>query len=514
MRRGRSVFFSLLLVSALGCPEEEECVTTEDCSEKGLTLQRCVNSACVRVCERDGDCTSAPQFCEDGDAECAAEQAAASEAVLVCEALLCIQGCPTAPCGAGEQCIDGRCALFSESFEPAQPGQGVTLESLGWNSIARGLRNTRAKIVFSGVPGCGLEAPPEVCAGPSADGEHYLLVQREPIPARGQLVFGVTCAACRCCLECRDPTVRTSTTSKCPGVINADVRKCSATAPPPCEAICTACDGCMAAPMDRVGDNLTACELPAARKICSSCAAHDACVASKLGENRACPGGNYPECATPPTTDGECNECLTKECKATGEPCFACRDAQTGKEQFPEEPELWRDALMTCTAQGDDGCWASPVEVLRSALSEDEQSLESPPIDLTVATGPLVLQFEYTPFNVGDTYRRVIQGQPSSTWPNEPQEVVIELCAADCANAASWSEAALINGDRAAIPDAEQRGNGLQYAGQATSDWALNLREVTIPDSMRTATFQFRFVPKLADSVQVGIDEVQIRRAR
>ena len=497
-----------------GCPEDEGCHTTADCAEQGLTLQRCVSGQCLRVCERDQDCTAAPQSCEDGDTECMMQQAAAESSVSVCESLLCVSGCPTEPCAAGEQCVEGRCASFFESFEPSQAGQGVTLESLGWNHIARDLRNSKAKVVFTGVPGCGLAAAPEVCAGPSADGEHYLIVQREPIPSRGQLVFGVTCAACRCCLECRDPTTRTSTTSRCPGVTNATVDMCTDQIPGSCQAICTACDGCTAAPMDRVGTGLTSCEQRPAERICSACVAHDACVAMKLGENRACPGGNYPACATPPQTESECNECLTAECETTRDSCFACRDAEKGAEQFPEEPELWRDALMTCRAQGDDGCWAAPVDVLRSDLDEDEQSLESGPIDLSSASGSVALEFEFVPFDVGQTYLRVLQGQPPSSWPEEKQEVAVQLCASACEQSASWKDASFIGGGAASIPDDEQRGNGLQYAGQASFEWSANSRQVEIPDAMRTATFRFRFVPRLDDGAQIGIDKIRIRRRR
>ena len=78
--------------------------------------------------------------------------------------------------------------------------------------------------------------------------------------------------------------------------------------------------------------------------------------------------------------------------------------------EFPQEPERWRDLETACEMQGDNGCFATPVNVLPNVLSDDEQSIESPRVDLSQASGEVVLQFSYVPFNVGDTFALTVQG--------------------------------------------------------------------------------------------------------
>ena len=499
------------------CPgDDNECATTADCFDKGL-FGSCLDGACTKLCERDVECQGAQLMCESGDTACEAENAALERSTFICEGLRCVAGCPDVACGAGETCRDGRCSFYFQGFEAEKSGDRVTLESIGFNRIARELRNNRAKVVWTGVEGCGPETERDLCAGPAADGEYFLALERAPTADRGTLTFGTTCRPCACCRECRDPTARptlTSSISVCPGVTYPLVDMCEEAVPTACQAVCNACASCVDELASTVFGQLTMCELPAANKACTACNTHNQCLRDREAEGRACPGapGAYPACATPPTNRQECDTCLVAECDMFKGSCFQCRDAFDVRAARPDEPEVWMPMIAACEGQGDDGCYRVPKSEMRSGLTDDEQSIESPEIDLSGATGRLVLQFEYTPFDVGKTYTRTIQNQPSSTWPIDPQEVAVQFCPTTCEVSASWVDGAFLDDSPAKFPDESQRRNGLQFSLQNAADWTVNLREVEIPAALRTSTFRFRFVPRLDTNVRVGIDRVQIRR--
>jgi len=476
---------------SVGCSDPEGCRTTQDCFDQGLGQKQCVNTVCVATCDTDSDC-----------------RADSSMSQAICERGTCAAGCPAEACGDGESCVDGRCSVYFQSFEIRPVGGFVDLAQLGWNDITRELRNKAAEIVWKGPPTCTAADRPERCAGPAADGEYYLAVERQKTPPTSTLEFGVTCGACACCRACTDsdPLAREGAfATACFGTTLPAVNMCSATPPAACTAICDSCEQCPATMAGGVGTGLDACAARAAAKTCTGCPPYDQCVLNKVNENRACPG-NYPACAAnPPQDSGACRTCLEAECANLRAPCWACRDAAQLKKDFPAQPDRWRDLEMQCETQGPAGCYTTPVNKPRSTLSDDEQALESPAIPLAGIDGNLILQLQYVPFDIRRTYRRVIQGQDASSWPIEPQEVEVQLCASACETAASWTKAAT-------IPSDAERGNGLQFAAQSSADWRVAVVEVPIPEAMRTATFRFRFVPRMEDDARIGIDRVLIRR--
>jgi hypothetical protein len=403
---------------------------------------------------------------------------------------------------------------YFESFEGSMPGELVTLETKGWNDIDRELRNRSSVVVWRGPTTCTPADPPDRCAGPAAEGEYFLAIEREKTPASSSAEFGVTCGACRCCLECRDPAQRTAGETGCLGVTFDASATCSADVPQECGAICASCESSAACPPTPSGSfsmDLPVCLRAAAAHQCAGCAPYDQCVQAKYAENRMCPGGNYPECSTmPPQNQGECNECLAKECASTRNACWACRDADRLQADYPNEPSRWQALRDACTAQGETGCYATPVDLRRSALSDDEQSLESPEISLAGVQGNLQLELQYVPFDVQRVYRRVIQERPRDEWPLEPQEVVVQLCASGCDDGASWTDAELVGGGRAVFPREEQRANGLAFAQQGVPDWRINLAEIAIPETFKTSTFRFRFLPRLEDEARIGVDRISI----
>ncbi len=493
---------AVVVAGSGGCSDDPEgCRTRQDCFDLGQTTAECVSGACVRTCAADVDCRGGND---------------APKPNAVCERGLCADGCPDVACGAGETCQEGRCSLFNQSFEGATAGAFVTLETLGWNAIERPLRNRAAQVVWTGPPTCTAADRPERCAGPAGHGQYFLAVERAPTPAVATFEFGPSCRSCTCCRACRDPSARVPGEDACVGLgvtlpaPGAELM-CGA-APAECTAVCQACDQCPAAPAGTVGEGLDACATQAAQRTCPGCPTYDQCVATKLANPPACPGGNFPACATPPTTMAECQDCLRKECDAQRPACWACRDYEQLRKDFPDDESQWRNLQIACEMQAGNGCIPTPINTPRSVLTDEEQAIESPAVNLAGQSGNLVVQLQYVPFNVGTTYRRVLQGQDPRTWPVERQEVRVQLCGASCADAASWRDATTVSGAPAVFPREDQRGNGLQFAGQSAADWTLDVVQVPIPQELRTAEFRFRLVPRLPDATRIGVDRVVIRR--
>lgn len=490
---------AVVVLGLAACSDPEGCRTRQDCFDLGQTTASCVGGVCLDTCTADPDCRRA----EDGSG------------TRVCERGICIEGCgaASAACGAGESCVDGRCSLYTQSFESAA-GSFSTLETFSFNDIDRPLRNRAAQIVWTGLPTCTPADRPERCAGPAAEGDYFLVVERAPTPATATFEFGPSCGACTCCRACRDPNARPAGMTECFGTTLPDLGaqlSCGAT-PPDCTAICQQCEQCPTAPQGTVGMGLDACAEQAAQRTCPGCPPYDTCVAGKFAEGRACPGGNYPACPVAPTTTSECQECMRRECDAQRPACWACRDVVQLKEDFPADPSRWAMAEAACDAQAANGCYPTPINAPRSVLTDDEQAIESPAIPLAGRAGDLVLQFQYIPFNIGATYRRVLQGQDRRAWPLERQEIRVQLCGGSCTEAASWRDGVLVGGAAAVLPRDEARGNGLQFGGQSGADWRVDILQVAIPPELRTDQFRFRLLPRLADGARVGVDRIQIRR--
>lgn len=450
---------------------DQDCRTALDCVEKGFTTLSCVSGRCARACLRDQDCDP------EGGADPAATGCGSSvKPTFICESQVCVRGCPDAPCGDGETCIEGRCAFFFESFELPAGQDVVTPRSLGWNESSRELENRETQIVFAGAEGC--VRGDERCAGPAAHGVRFVSLERVPTPERGTPTLGVTCRACACCLECRmSPPARAEQAMipSCPGAIETPAAlMCSDAIPSVCQGVCDACEQCALSSESPVGAGLLACEEQAARRTCSSCAS--------CAPQSPCPA------------------------------CFYCRDAVQCELNTPGSAQC-RQLEQQCDAQGTDGCFSTPIARPRSQLTEDEQALESKRIEtLAGQTGRIVIQLEYVPFDIREEYRRVVQGRPPAEWPRDPQEVVVQLCGGGCDAPESWVDGLDAKGNRAAFPPLRQRRNGLSFAGQSSIDWRGNRVEVDIPTALRTAEFRFRFVPRLENDARIGLDNIFVRR--
>ncbi|MFO0728031.1 MAG: hypothetical protein U1E65_29895 [Myxococcota bacterium] len=481
-----------------GKSKDTPCRTTADCvdpqhPEASVGVQ-CVDGLCVRTCTNDEACAVRT---EDGAAP------------SICEANLCVpQACDPEradnSCPAGQSCVGGRCFVYFQSFEAARPGDVVSLENLPkpFNRMGRLLRNKATVVVWTGPSTCGPADNPERCAGVAADGVYYLALERQSTPEHSTPESDYTCGACDCCRKCRDMSGRdfakgadgmlrrVDTCMGQPLPVSAEVMSCSAAVPAECTATCNACDACQDRSQRSVGFGmgLNACELQAANKRCRACEIYDACVRDKL-------------------TSGH----PASECDDRKDACTNCKDAADLKKSYPNNPELWRAKEIDCQAAGNDSCPTGPISYPRSELTDDEQATESSTIALSGLTGDLVLQLEYVPFDIGYTFHKVIQGQPSSTWPVLPQRVRIQLCAANCKESSSWVDAKLSDGKDAFIPLDEERKNGLQFAYQSLGDWRVRGLEIPIPDGMRTAGFHFRFLPELDDDARIGVDRIIIR---
>ncbi|MCC7381246.1 MAG: hypothetical protein IT384_05415 [Deltaproteobacteria bacterium] len=453
-----------------------ECQTTQDCADKGTQLV-CVNTACVQRCERDLDCRDPDAPTEDNG--------------LVCENRQCIAGCPTTSCGGGETCAAGRCVFYQQSFEAAagQMIERVDLAELGFNRIAKydgadRVTNRATVVAYQGASGCDPRfGDPARCGGFGADGSHYLMVSRQPIPAVSK---DASCGACRCCLECRDAGLRPGGDSLCAdfGVAVPSVAMCFSEPPDECKPICSECDACPARPEGTFGQLLGSCELQASAHLCLPCADYQA----RCGDR----------------TDGTC--------AGLRDACFACRQDPNG---------------TACGNQGRQGCYEVPLHSPRSNMTEDDQAIDSPAISLAGATGDVVLDLSYLPFDMPRCWKRVSLDQPADQWPLEAEVLSIQLCAGSCEQGASWVDAELapehqatarkacgtgspIAASRAVLPREEELENGLGFGQQSGADWT-PLR-VVIPEAMRTDSFRFRLHPRLGDNARIGIDRIMIRR--
>jgi len=155
-----------------------------------------------------------------------------------------------------------------------------------------------------------------------------------------------------------------------------------------------------------------------------------------------------------------------------------------------------------------------PVDYPREQLEPGEQALESFAIDLSSASGPVVLEFSYVAFDVGDRYLPGVQGESVCSWETRPQEVLVQLCAGDCLEDSSWVNARFTDGARAAFPPPSQRGNGLPFGSQSPVDWRSGRLVVEIPESLRSDAMRFRFLPRLSENASVGIDDILVRSRR
>lgn len=486
----RRLTLGLIALSVLACSSdkkcqprvvvtEEKCATTDDCVKAGYFGLGCVNGSCSKSCTRDEDCAVVAKVTSD-DKEACPDLAGQPNKTFICEAQLCTSGCPDVPCGANETCFEGRCSIFTESWEPKNGTDTVTPEIKGWNNDGRDLENVKTKVVFSGLSGC--PRGDEKCAGPAADGLRFVSVERVPTPPQSTPTNGDTCRACACCVECKlAPPAQNLTLLQCPRNIDIGPEAmCPAGTPSVCMDVCNQCDTCMAAPVTRdIGDELRTCEKDAARKTCPAC-----------------------EQACPPVDAGL--PCPILE-------CTQCRDAERCDLETPGSSHC-DDLHRDCNAQGANGCFSTPIARPRSQLTDREQSLESPAINLNGIAGDLVLELEYVPFDVGEQYRVVQQGADPSTWPVKAQEVVVEMCGGSCNQDGSWTPAMTAAGTPASFPPDTERRNGVRLGAQSIIDWNSNRVQVAIPEPLRTADFHFRFVPKLADNVRFGIDKISIRR--
>ena len=481
---------------------EASCAVSADCTAAGLDLS-CIDGTCRLACRSDLDCDLVANADPNDDPECRADEDLNPG---ICQSGVCEVGCPDVPCAAGETCAAGRCAVYAEGFELEEGVSAIDLAFLGFNDPPGELPNTRTKIVMSGFEGC----TPDLlrCVGPAAEGTQFVLMESEPTPPKGQPISGTTCRACACCLEClAEPPSMPASLASCPVTPNVPTPLSCPVSHPSCNAVCAACDQCPAADRPDVATNrlLVSCEKTAAAKSCALCEPCDAFLA-------VCQDQQCPECTISPTS-AACRNCVDMNCLSDQRcrDCLTCADAQNcaRTDRGSAECNRLRDA---CDQQGAAGCFDVPVNYFRAQLSDDEQALTSPVIDLMGQGGDLVLQFDYVSFDVGLTYFPGIQGTPPDQWTQADQNVRVQLCAGACAMAASWVDGQDANGTPVLLPFAERRNNGLFVGGQSIIDWRGGQVSVTIPEAFRTSQFRFRLLPQLDDGAQLGVDNILIRR--
>lgn len=520
---------------------DTSCAVSADCVEAGFPGLTCVDGACRVPCTTDSDCSLRATSSDSDEAQ---EQLGWPEECRVgpqaiCEAQVCIPACLSdADCGNGESCLrlpadannqPGRCGLFRESFEIPRGASGIDFDSIGWTlAEPESLVNPRLRVAWKGIAGCD-NPDPTLCGGPAAAGVRFALIEALPTPPKGTPNSAPTCGACACCLECLldPPTLADAVAPVCSSRCEAERQGnpnvscgiispapfeecpasnpgcrgqpvCPATVPGRCQSVCTACEACPAQTAE-VGDGLSSCERDAANKGCTACPLCDACTEQQC-----------PVCLMS-GMGAACETCLATNCLPRTEcrDCYACSelaDCILGGQSCPE-------AKQTCEAQGNAGCYPTPVNYPRAQLTEAEQSLTSAPLPMVAgAAGELTLEFSYVPFNVGRTYAVGVQNQAPPLWPRVEQELLVQFCAANCEVESSFTTAQFADGRPVSLPPPNQRGNGLQVGTQSELDWRSGKIRVPIPENFRTPTFRVRFVPHFGEGVRLGLDEVIIRR--
>jgi hypothetical protein len=557
----------LLFLLGSGCTSKKtvgQCSSTKDCVALGYDYSNaiCLNNACVNTCVADSDCA-----CQADAGHCGP---------LICNAGICEHGCSSdSDCMGGDKCSNGRCALYFESFEPPMGATTNTLDDMthqfnqidAWNGV-KALKNKRTEIVFAGVAGCAnMNLPLDQCAGAAGDGKYFLSVEVEPATQRGTLNQGTTCAACACCLACRDfaATKNVSGSCKqvgatcqnqgecCPGefctggmcfgpdpCLGMQIPETNTCGPPPVPSACSsACNTCASDSMNcpaattPPGAMLTACEVDAAKQDCGGCQQYNACNMMHSSEIMGCiadPNGTsgqgctFSNKADSTAVTRDCNRC---KCPSYDD-CWSCRNYETDASNQGLGAMVTQADAAHCSAQGNGGCFATPVSVTRSALTDDEQAVvsrEIPSVGMA-ASEDLELSFEYLAFNVGQCFTKTLQGMDPSTYPPERQDLVIQFCGSNCQQSSSWVDAKPIGAAdemdtcgrmtgprKGAIPTDNQINNGLAFELQDTQDWRNNLVRVAIPAALRTANFRFRFLPLLHDGTRIGVDRILITRA-
>lgn len=507
-RRGGRYALGLLLASTLACGEgavtcpplvvssDNECKTTEDCVDAGFSTLRCVNQVCALPCDSDVQCRLAPRD------ECPNDGAPPK---AVCQDRVCQLACTEDSCGGGEQCHQGRCVVAFEDFEKRPDETVSSFERFGWNALPTELRNRRNRVVFTSTRAINCSLGDDDCPGVAASGTQFAVLGTEPTSEKGRPTTGPTCRPCACCLECTvnpypsDPTIA----DRCPvGDLPAPLM-CMAPAAT-CATVCDACAQCPDA-TDRSPAGLASCEAVAAAKTCPACPACDA-LSCRDCRNTTCGSA----CAD---LDSEaCRMCEAASCPACSDcrACDVCGEA-TNCERVDPSAARCRAKRLECDALGNDGCYTTATRYDRSELTPGEQALVSPEVDLSGRAGEVVISFAYVPFGVGETYFESKQGIPAGMWQNRPQEVVVELCGERCEEASSWQAGTLRgSGEAVSIPSQGRRNNGLSLGKQSEVDWRSGRLEVLVPEALRTATFRYRFLPRLGRESAVGIDDIRL----
>lgn len=531
------------------------CSVSADCSEGGAPGLSCINGVCRLPCTADVDCQlqappsgSIEESMERSDwpAECLNGPKA------VCEDQLCVPACLTdAECSNGERCLrlpgaktsePGRCAVYLESFEIPAGGSGVDFATLGWVTAAEGrIDNPKLRIGWLGRVGCN-DADPTICGGPAASGIRYGLLGTSAAPAKGTPVSGPTCGACACCLDClldpptkadaalpdcsrrcedfhaEEPTKFCSITppaafDECPATTPGCDRQpvCPATPPARCAAICNECSQCPAT-TNTVGAGLAMCESMAAAKGCTACPQCDVLLAD-------CKAAQCSICARiqGPADRAACDECVRTNCAAQFEQpaCQACYDCSELSRSCvgSEDTEVCINLKARCEAQGNDGCYQTPIDYPRAQLTDEEQSITSPPLPVVAGlTGNVTLEFSYVAFNVGRSFAQSTQGVAPPLWPRIDEALLVQFCAANCEQEGSFVGAKYADGREVVLPPLNLRSNGLILGLQSSLDWRAGKIKLPIPENFRTPTFRVRFVPRLADDHLIGLDDFMIRR--
>ncbi len=487
-----------------GCAQEvvtsdQSCAVSADCTAAGLDLT-CINGTCRLACRTDADCDLVANADPFEDPECRADPN--STPAAICQAGQCELGCPDIACQGTEECFDGRCVVYAEGFEVPADRTGVDLRLLGFNDPPGELANTRTGIGTVGIEGC---TPGRLdCAGPAAQGANFVVLESEPTPPKGTPVPGVTCRACACCLECQaDPNVvGVGNINVCP--VSPDIQTPLACFEqhPNCQEVCDLCETTCPA-SGRPVASLLSCEQTAADRSCSLCEGCDDAFLQDC-RNSFCAA----ECAGGASSP-ECSRCNDERCLGQ-EVCQICRVCREAKDCDGEENcNQLRD---DCDDQRPNGCFDVPIDYLRAQLFDGEQALTSPEIDLSGAGSDLVMEFDYVSFDIGTTYFPGQQGVPPDQWTEATQEVRVQFCAGSCEPGA-WVDAIQVNGISGVLPSDNQRNNARLLGDQTIIDWRVGRVRLGIPPELQTATFRYRFLPRLADGSRLGVDNILIRRA-